>query len=173
MITNATAKFVKADCRGMFSDNATSEWSTYFIIVLHATSTFFATFSTSRSIARKYSCFYKGCPKNKSEKRARQSRKVVWEIPDKFQYKLRIHIAHHLKSLLYGRGIIDSELVLKFIGYFPDYLRALSRTLWRFFGQPLSKQLYVDTVKNDIAEEEIQFLVSSKPPVFTYAHRYL
>ena len=37
---------------------------------------------------------------------------------------------------------MDSELLLKFIGYFPDYLLALSRTLLRFFGQPLSKQLY-------------------------------
>ena len=32
--------------------------------------------------------------------------------------------------------------LLKFIEYFPDYLSALSRTLLRFFGQPLSKQLY-------------------------------
>ena len=40
---------------------------------------------------------------------------------------------------------MDSELVLKFIGYFPDYLSALSRTLLRFFfGQPLSKQLYTE-----------------------------
>ena len=31
---------------------------------------------------------------------------------------------------------------MKFIGYFPDYLSALSRTLSRFFGQHLSKQLY-------------------------------
>ena len=37
---------------------------------------------------------------------------------------------------------MDSELLLKFIGYFPDYLSALSRTLLRFFGQLLSKQLY-------------------------------
>ena len=40
---------------------------------------------------------------------------------------------------------MDSELLtclLKFIDYFPDYLSALSRTLLRFFGQPLSKQLY-------------------------------
>ena len=28
---------------------------------------------------------------------------------------------------------MDSELLLKFIGYFPDYLSALSRTLLRFF----------------------------------------
>ena len=40
-------------------------------------------------------------------------------------------------------GNMDSELLLKFIGYFPDYLPALSRTLLRFFGQPLSKQLYI------------------------------
>ena len=37
---------------------------------------------------------------------------------------------------------LHSELLLKFIGFFPDYLLALSRTLLRFFGQPLSKQLY-------------------------------
>ena len=37
---------------------------------------------------------------------------------------------------------MDSELLVKFIGYFPDYLSALSRTLLCFFGQRLSKQLY-------------------------------
>ena len=42
-------------------------------------------------------------------------------------------IARHLKSLLYGGAIMDSELLLKFIGYFPDYLSALLRTLLRFF----------------------------------------
>ena len=31
---------------------------------------------------------------------------------------------------------MDSELLLKFIGYFPDYLSALSRVLLRIFGQP-------------------------------------
>ena len=43
------------------------------------------------------------------------------------------------------RNEMDSELLtclLKFIEYFPDYLSALPRTLLRFFGQPLSKQLY-------------------------------
>ena len=41
---------------------------------------------------------------------------------------------------------MDSELLLKFIGFFQDYLSALSRTLLRFlFGQPLSKQLYAIT----------------------------
>ena len=40
------------------------------------------------------------------------------------------------------RNKMDSELLLKFIEYFPDYLSALLRTLLRFFGQPLSKQLY-------------------------------
>ena len=46
------------------------------------------------------------------------------------------------------RNEMDSELLtclLKFIEYFPDYLSALSRTLLRFFGQPLSKQLYTDS----------------------------
>ena len=38
---------------------------------------------------------------------------------------------------------MDSELLLKFIGYFPDYLLTLSRTIYAFFGQPLSKQLYM------------------------------
>ena len=38
---------------------------------------------------------------------------------------------------------MDSDRLLKFIGYSPDYLSALSRTLLRFFGQPLSKQLYI------------------------------
>ena len=37
---------------------------------------------------------------------------------------------------------MEYQLLLKFIGYFSDYLSALSRTLLRFFGQPLSKQLY-------------------------------
>ena len=37
---------------------------------------------------------------------------------------------------------ILSELLLKFIAYFPDYLSALSRTLLRCFGQPFSKQLF-------------------------------
>ena len=39
-------------------------------------------------------------------------------------------------------GNIDSELLLNFIEHFPDYLSALSRTIVRCFGQPLSKQLY-------------------------------
>ena len=43
------------------------------------------------------------------------------------------HIARDLKSSLYGRGTMDSKLLLKFIGYFPEYLSALSRTLLRFF----------------------------------------
>ena len=40
-------------------------------------------------------------------------------------------------------GNKDSDILLKFIGFFPDYLSSLSRTLLRFFGQPLSKQLYI------------------------------
>ena len=39
---------------------------------------------------------------------------------------------------------MESELLLKCIEYFPDYLTALSRTFLRFFfGQPLSKQLNI------------------------------
>ena len=41
---------------------------------------------------------------------------------------------------------MDSGLLLKFIGYFPDYLSALSRTLLHFFGQPSSKQMYTSWV---------------------------
>ena len=40
------------------------------------------------------------------------------------------------------RNKMDSEHLLKFIEYFPDHLSAVSRTLLRCFGQPLSKQLY-------------------------------
>ena len=38
---------------------------------------------------------------------------------------------------------MDSELLLKFIGYFADYLSALSRTLFNFLDNLLSKQLYM------------------------------
>ena len=44
---------------------------------------------------------------------------MVLEIPNKFQWKLWIHVACQLKSSLYGRRMMDSELLLKFIGYFP------------------------------------------------------
>ena len=38
---------------------------------------------------------------------------------------------------------MDPEHLLKFIGYFSDYRSALSRMPLLFFGQPLSKQLYI------------------------------
>ena len=40
---------------------------------------------------------------------------------------------------------MDSELLTCLLKceYSPDYLSALSRTLLRFFGQPLSKPLYI------------------------------
>ena len=44
------------------------------------------------------------------------------------------------------RNKMDFELLtclLKFTEYSPDYLSALLHTLLRFFGQPLSKQLYI------------------------------
>ena len=37
---------------------------------------------------------------------------------------------------------MDSKLLLKFIGYFPDYLSHCRVRFYAFFGQPLSKQLY-------------------------------
>ena len=54
---------------------------------------------------------------------------------------------------------MDSALLLKFIGYFPDYLSALSRTLLRFFGQPLSKQLYTHTKTFMPLSAQIQWCV--------------
>ena len=55
--------------------------------------------------------------------------------------------SHAMNTCLHvlKRNKMDSELLmclLKFIEYFPHYLLALSCTLIRFFGQPLSKQLY-------------------------------
>ena len=50
---------------------------------------------------------------------------------------------------------MDSELLSKFIGYFPDYLLALLRMLLRFFGQSLSKQLYAgkSDFRNAVGQE--------------------
>ena len=45
----------------------------------------------------------------------------------------RIHIVSSVERRLEMAGNMDSELLSKFIGYFPDYLSALSRTLLRFF----------------------------------------
>ena len=59
--------------------------------------------------------------------------------------------------------VMDSELLLKFIGYFPDYLLALSRTLLRFFGLPLSKQLFT----------KVQILICRVPCVFLSPTIYL
>ena len=61
---------------------------------------------------------------------------------------------------------MDPELLLRFIGYFPDYLSALSRTLLRFFGQPLSKQLY--TYRNNVANTRKPFAMarSQTPSLF-------
>ena len=68
-----------------------------------------------------YSCFDKGCPK-RAQKRTQQCRKLFWEIPNKFQLKLGIHIVSTAQRRLETAGNMDSELLLKFIGYFPDYL---------------------------------------------------
>ena len=52
-------------------------------------------------------------------------------------------------------GNIDSEILLKSLGYFPDYLSALLRALLRFFWTNLSKQLYarIKTYKNERMSE--------------------
>ena len=78
---------------------------------------------------------------------------------------LRIDIARHLKSSLYGQGIMDSELLLKFFGYLPDYISALSHTLLRIFGQPLSKQLYTQVKKFAFHS----FIRSSNVRIFIYS----
>ena len=44
---------------------------------------------------------------------------------------------------------MDSELLLKFFGYLPDYLSALSHTLLRIFAQPLSKDLYLKSSSHE------------------------
>ena len=62
-----------------------------------------------------------------------QCRKGVWEIPNKFQYKLRIHNALTAQRILEMAGNVDSELLLKFIVYFREYLSALSHTLLLYF----------------------------------------
>ena len=46
---------------------------------------------------------------------------------------------------------MDSEFLLKFIVYFPDYLLA-------FFGQPLSKQLYTAILHTKICNERFYVL---------------
>ena len=54
-------------------------------------------------------------------------------VSTKVVQKKRIHIARHLKSSLYCRGIMDSELLLKFIAWLLC-LSALSCTLfWTTF----------------------------------------
>ena len=61
-------------------------------------------------------------------------------------------------------GNMDSELLLKFIGFFPDHLSALSRTLLRFFGQPLSKQLYTTS-----RTEEVQLFYKTAAEPLCYS----
>ena len=39
---------------------------------------------------------------------------------------------------------MDSKLLLKFIGYFPDYLLALSRTFYPFFGPTFVETAVLD-----------------------------
>ena len=95
-----------------------------------------------------YSCFEKGCPTEKH-----QSVRDNTERHDGLWLFTVASSSSRVFSAMEGgamntcfacvkRNKIDSEHLLTFIEYFPDYLSALSRTLLPFFGQPLSKQLY-------------------------------
>ena len=99
---------------------------------------------------KKTQLFRERLPNRKALKRTRQYRKAWWVVVvhccivkfTSFQRDGR-RCYEYLFACV-KRSKIASELLtclLKFIEYFPEYLSALSRTLVRFFGQPLSKQL--------------------------------
>ena len=95
-----------------------------------------------------YSCFEKGCPTEKHQSvRDNTERHDGWVVHcciAKFtSFQRDGRQCYEYLFACVKRNKMDSELLLKFIEYFPDYLSALSRTLLRFFGQPLSKQLYI------------------------------
>ena len=89
--------------------------------------------SCTKEYTKLYSCFEKGCPI-----------KV-------FSKSLRDNIERHYR-LWY--------MLLKFIGYFPDYLSVLPRTFLRFFGQPLSKQLPTKVIsKRSFISSDLQKMI--------------
>ena len=99
-----------------------------------------------------YSCFEKSCPTEKhqsvrdnTEKHdglwlftVASSSSRVFSAMEGGAMNTCLHVLKETKWILNFQRIY-----LKFIEYFPDYLSALSRTLLPFFGQPLSKQLYI------------------------------
>ena len=95
-----------------------------------------------------YSCFEKGCPTEKHE-----SVRDNTERHDGLWLFTVASSSSRVLSAMEGGAVntclrvlkenkMDSKLLSQFIEYFPDYLSVLSRTLLRFFGRPLSKQLY-------------------------------
>ena len=105
------------------------------------------------SPAEIYSCFDKGCPTEKhvSVRDNTERHDGLWLFTvasSKFtSFQRDGRRCYEYLFACVKRNEMDSELLtclLKFIEYFPDYLSALSRTLLRFLGQPLSKQLYTE-----------------------------
>ena len=80
-----------------------------------------------------YSCFNKGCPKSiKSHTKMPEG-----SLGNAQQTSIKAQNRYcPYKSSLYSRGKMDSEPLLKFVGYFPDYFSALSCMPLHFFGQP-------------------------------------
>ena len=102
-----------------------------------------------------YSCFEKGCPteKHQSVRDNTERHDGLWLFTVALSSS-RVFSAMEggaintcLRVLKETKWIFELLTCLfKFIEYFPGYLSALSHTLLRFFGQPLSKQLYTDNV---------------------------
>ena len=99
-----------------------------------------------------YSCFDKGCPTEKHESvrdnTERHDGLCLFTVGSSSSrvFSTMEGGAVNICLRVLKRNKMDSELLtclLKFIEYFPDYLSALSRTLLRFFGQPLSKHAAV------------------------------
>ena len=95
------------------------------------------------SVSSIYSCFEKGCPTEKHFKSVRDnterndglwlfavasSSSQVFSAMESGAMNTCLRVLKGLK-----RNKMDSELLLKFIEYFPDYHSVLSRTLLRFF----------------------------------------
>ena len=76
-----------------------------------------------------YSCFDKGCP-NKRKRVRDNAERQSWKYPINFNKSSESIMPRPYSEDLAGN--MDSELSLKFIGYFPDYLSALSGTLLPF-----------------------------------------
>ena len=92
-------------------------------------------------VTRKYSCFDKGCPK-KALKCMRECQGSLGNT-QQISIKPRIRNAPTAQQRLEMAGNMDSELLLKFIGYFPDYLLALLCRLLCFFLDTLCQNICI------------------------------